>query len=121
MTTDESTIVRALNYCIFQPGSYTRRFVRTLASMQTASELTPRQAEYLWRAAWSYRRQLPRHLVKLAGRYSGRQGITKRERPKGQPAPPSIYNSSAAQDSRTETVQPEEDAANMLKLKGIDW
>lgn len=96
MTADEATIARALNGCRFLPGSYTKRFVRTVAAMSPASELTQRQIEHLWRVAWSYRRQLPKNLVDLAARYSGCQGITKRERPRGKPAPPSIYNSTAA-------------------------
>lgn len=61
MTATEIAAARALVRCTFLPGLPPKRFVRQMATAATNAPETPlteRQAAYLWRLVWSYRRQL---------------------------------------------------------------
>ncbi|HUO23691.1 MAG TPA: hypothetical protein VMU59_14335 [Caulobacteraceae bacterium] len=56
----------ALGRCSFLPGSAEKRFCRDMAAraaLAAPPELTERQAAYLERLCWRFRRQLPAHLV----------------------------------------------------------
>jgi len=75
MTPNEIRMVDALYRCRFTPGSPQKRFVRKMAARDRRKALTERQREYLWRVAWSWRRQLPPELVALAGVYTGCKGF----------------------------------------------
>jgi hypothetical protein len=82
MTPDEIRIAQALARCSFAPGTSAKRFVRQMearAANSPAPPLSDRQRAYLWAVAWSWRRQLPRRLVDLAGEYSGGVGIRGRQ------------------------------------------
>jgi hypothetical protein len=79
MTADEIRIVEALYGCSFSPGSSQKRFVRQIFHRDRAKPLTDRQRAYLWAIAWSWRRQLPGSLVRLAREYSGGVGIRGRK------------------------------------------
>lgn len=79
MTADEIRIVEALYGCSFSPGSTQKRFVRQIFHRDRGKPLTERQQAYLWAIAWSWRRQLPGVLVKLAQQYSGGVGIRGRK------------------------------------------
>ncbi len=79
MSPDEIRIVEALYGCSFCPGSSQKRFVRQMFGRDRSKPLTDRQRAYLWAIAWSWRRQLPRELVKMARGYSGGIGIRGRQ------------------------------------------
>lgn len=50
--------IKALRKCTFLPGSYNKRFVRSLYSMALTQEpMTNNQLVNLWRLVWRYRRQ----------------------------------------------------------------
>jgi hypothetical protein len=68
MLPDEVTMARALAECSFSPGSWDKRFARTL-SAQThglAPWITAAQARHLRRMVKRYRRQVPKAVVRLA-------------------------------------------------------
>jgi hypothetical protein len=51
----ERALIKSLNSCTFLPGSYVKRFVR---DMSGAKIITEKQLRYLYKTAYSYRRQL---------------------------------------------------------------
>lgn len=66
MTEEQSLRAQALERCTFLPASTDKRFVRDMAARSRTAHppaLTDRQAAYLTRLAWRYRRQMPRGLV----------------------------------------------------------
>ena len=66
MTEEQSLRAQALQRCTFPIGSPDKRFVREMAERSRTAgpkALTDRQAAYLTRLAWRYRRQMPRDLV----------------------------------------------------------
>ncbi len=66
MTPIERAATRALAKCKFQPGIMTKKFAMDMAARADDYELTPRQEAFLWRACWTFRRQLPPELVNVA-------------------------------------------------------
>ncbi len=66
MTPIERAATKALARCRFQPGIMTKRFAYDMAAKPDDYELTPRQEAFLWRACWTFRRQLPPELVNVA-------------------------------------------------------
>lgn len=58
MTDEQHRNLRRLNQCTFLPGSYTKRFVRDMASRPKEYELTEKQAAYLDKLVHQYRKQL---------------------------------------------------------------
>lgn len=66
MTEEQSLRAQSLERCSFPVGSTDKRFVRDMAARSRTANpptLTDRQAAYLTRLAWRYRRQMPRDLV----------------------------------------------------------
>ena len=57
MTDQQQKWIQELARCIFQPGSWEKRFVRDLATMPPEKELTEKQAAALHRTAYRYRKQ----------------------------------------------------------------
>lgn len=57
MTDQQRKWIEELSHCSFYPGSYDKRFVRDLASQPRDKELTEKQAAFLERIAWRYRKQ----------------------------------------------------------------
>lgn len=53
--------IQALNKCTFLPGSWPKRFVRSLATYPADKELTEAQERWLTRIAWMWRNQLSLH------------------------------------------------------------
>ena len=48
--------VSLLNRCTFIPGSFDKRFVRTLNG-KGEKPITENQEKYLWKLVWAYRKQ----------------------------------------------------------------
>lgn len=67
MTPLELLAARALGFCYLPPASSTKRMVRHLVSQANESEprITDKQAVYLWKFAWTYRRQIRDGVVLL--------------------------------------------------------
>ena len=66
MTELQIAMAIALGNCTMIPGSWAKRFARTLASTARANpscELSERQEWWMSELAYKYRRQMPRHLV----------------------------------------------------------
>ena len=57
MTEQQQTWIAELSRCSFYPGSYDKRFVRDLATYPPDKELTEKQAAFLHKLAWRYRKQ----------------------------------------------------------------
>jgi len=75
MTADEIAIVQALSRCSFTPGTAVKRFIRTTADRDTSKPMTEKGRAFLWKIAWSYRRQLSKDMVELARQNSGEVGL----------------------------------------------
>lgn len=60
MTARHYEALQALKLCTFYPGSWTKRFVRDLSALPQDAELTERQAEWVEKVAYRYRRQIGR-------------------------------------------------------------
>ncbi len=58
MTPEQHDLIHKLSRCTFLPGSYEKRFVRDLSSCPPEQELTEKQARFLLKVGWRYRRQL---------------------------------------------------------------
>jgi hypothetical protein len=66
MTDGQLELVHALGRCSLGVWTRKKSFMRSmeaLAERAPATPLTPKQAEYLYRCAWHFRRQLPERLV----------------------------------------------------------
>lgn len=50
--------IKGLSLCTFAVGSHPKRFVADMASKPDDYQLTPRQAAYLHKLYWMYRRQI---------------------------------------------------------------
>lgn len=62
MTTDEISIATLLNSCSLLPGSFNKRFIKSIyyqAINKPESELTEKQKEWLFRLLYTYRGQVP--------------------------------------------------------------
>ena len=57
MTDEQRQWIRQLSRCVFLPGRYDKRFVRSLASLAPYDVLSERQSLCLHRLAYHYRRQ----------------------------------------------------------------
>ena len=55
---DLGLLIQRLRQCTFLPGSWEKRFVRSLADKQPPYQLTPKQREWLGKLAHRYRKQL---------------------------------------------------------------
>lgn len=53
----------ALGAASFAPGSWDKRFARTLALQVADRRITDKQACVLWELAWTYRRSIPEDVV----------------------------------------------------------
>ncbi|MCZ2074141.1 MAG: hypothetical protein LC130_03970 [Bryobacterales bacterium] len=58
MTNEHYEALRYLVRCTFLPGSYVKRFVNDLFYKPIDTELTEKQAAYLDKVTWQYRKQL---------------------------------------------------------------
>jgi hypothetical protein len=67
MTDAQTDMVVALQAASILPGSWDRRFVRSLARLPVGSELSARQDANLRRMVRRYHRQIPPAVVQLAG------------------------------------------------------
>ena len=56
MTEDQKEIITSLNRCKYFPGSWDKRFVKNIAN---ATTLTDKQAEWILRLLYKYRKQNP--------------------------------------------------------------
>ena len=65
MTLLEQRAVTALARCRLLPGSWNKRFIRSLGGQPTLN-LSPKQSSCLWKLVRHYRRQLPGELVGIA-------------------------------------------------------
>jgi hypothetical protein len=61
MDDSQAQKINLLSRCVFQVGSYDKRFVRNLAGLSTDVELTPKQAHLLEQIFHRYRRQIRNH------------------------------------------------------------
>jgi hypothetical protein len=62
MTTDEISIIHALSNVTYLPGSFNKRFIRSLngiADNKPEQEITEKQREWMYRLLYTYRRQVP--------------------------------------------------------------
>lgn len=57
MTPKQQAMIKALSGCTFLPGSYTKRFVRDMSSLEPETLLTVKQAAYLEKMFYAYRQQ----------------------------------------------------------------
>lgn len=57
--------LQKLNQCVFYPGSFDKRFVRAMAALGPYDLLSERQAEWVERLAYRYRKQMSRKLVRM--------------------------------------------------------
>lgn len=57
MTPKQQAMLKALRGCTFLPGSYTKRFVRDMSSLEKETPLTVKQAAYLEKIFFQYRKQ----------------------------------------------------------------
>lgn len=57
MTDQQRKWIEELARCSFYPGSYDKRFVRDMESQPADAVLTEKQAAFLHRLAWRYRKQ----------------------------------------------------------------
>lgn len=57
MTEQQQKWIKELSECTFYPGSFDKRFVRHAQSWDAEKELTEKQADFLEKLAWRYRRQ----------------------------------------------------------------
>lgn len=64
MTDEQQHKARALSYCTFLPGSSEKRFVRQIADYPPEKELSEKQAAWLDRLCYHYRKQLSKHVDK---------------------------------------------------------
>lgn len=55
-------LIIALGACTFLPGSWDKRFIKSLGALTTDGSLSPKQIEQLERMAYNYRKQLEHHL-----------------------------------------------------------
>lgn len=58
MDADSYLKLKALNRCVFQPGSWVKRFVHDLAVLGPYDLLTPAQQQSVDSVYWHYRRQV---------------------------------------------------------------
>lgn len=61
VTDGQKRMIAALSYCTFLPGSYPKRFVRDMRwrmENEPDTELSEKQAAYLEKLAWMYRKQI---------------------------------------------------------------
>jgi hypothetical protein len=63
MTDYQHKLIQALQKATFPPGTFTKRFVRDLGYKKQGDALTPKQAAYLLKVGYMYRRQIPAELV----------------------------------------------------------
>jgi hypothetical protein len=77
MTETDYTIIQALARCSFQPGSWTKRFVRDLASKPVEFVLSEKQQAALHRTAWHYRKQLAGFGIAIETRPPDALGVDK--------------------------------------------
>lgn len=68
MTETDYRTIQALSKCSFYPGSWTKRFVRDLASYPRDKELSEKQQAALGKVAWHYRKQLAGHGIAVETR-----------------------------------------------------
>jgi hypothetical protein len=69
MTPDEIALATALGQCSYPPATANKRFARNMAFLAKNSpekELSDRQRHYMQQMAWTYRRQIPAHLVPVS-------------------------------------------------------
>ncbi len=62
MTDDQIKIALALDRVTFLPGTWTKRFARSMTAIAEAkpdTEITEAQNEWLYRLLYKYRRQIP--------------------------------------------------------------
>lgn len=56
--------VSCLSQCNFTPGTFSKRFIRELkAQIYETGAITEKQAAVVEKMCWTFRRQLPEHLV----------------------------------------------------------
>lgn len=58
MTTDAYAAIQALARCTFLPGSFVKRFVKSMAALSEGIELTAKQEAFLKLTTWRYRKQI---------------------------------------------------------------
>lgn len=63
--TDERAIVIALRSCYLLPGSWEKRFVRSLSGLKEDALLSVKQRQQLWRMVYKYRRQIDKRFQAL--------------------------------------------------------
>lgn len=59
-------LIQALAGCTYAPGTWSKRFVRDVASLPHDKELTAKQEACAWRLAYTFRRQMPRSIAEEA-------------------------------------------------------
>lgn len=69
MSSEEREMAKHLSGCSFLPGSAAKRFARDIGDEAAADEptITERQSAYLRSCVYTFRRQIPRDVVSLAG------------------------------------------------------
>jgi hypothetical protein len=78
MTEEQKRVFNALETCRFMPGTFEKRFVRTLAEHFLDRELSEKQETMLWHIAFSWRKQMPHGMRDLISVRSGRIGSRSR-------------------------------------------
>ncbi len=66
MTPLEREATKALGAVRYLPGSFAKRWGRTVSNWPDSRELTLNQKKRLWDQAWTFRRQLPPDIVRMA-------------------------------------------------------
>ncbi len=66
MTPLEREATTALGRCRYLPGSFAKRWARTVAAWPDDRELTLKQKNRLWEQCWTFRRQLPPEVARMA-------------------------------------------------------
>ncbi len=66
MTPLEREATKALGACRYLPGSFAKRWGRTVAKWPDERELTLSQKHRLWEQCWTFRRQLPPDVARMA-------------------------------------------------------
>lgn len=71
MNNIQYTWIQGLQRCKFAPGTTEKRFVRDAQSWPVSKELTEKQAAFLEKTAWRYRKQLACWGYKVEGYIDG--------------------------------------------------
>ncbi len=66
MTPLERIATTALGRCRYLPGSFAKRWGRIVSNWPDERELTLNQKKRLWDQCWTFRRQLPPEVARMA-------------------------------------------------------